>query len=646
MYEYTRQSSPSMLGCLATALAAPVVGYAAVRVLEHRALSNLPTLERVMQYPLSRLYRHATHAERARLRRQRAAKTSPAGLRFAHAVHHEIKLLRMRQLGWVPTGAYRLVRIEQSLERAMRGLDDIVDGDARPTSGTRQEMFAHVTRLLAGFDDPRALQEQAQPEDLVLIYALVASRRLAGIDLLPGLRTLWDDYTPDARRIMRGDPVADRVTIARSHRAYVRFGYLCALLSGLSEDRAQLAARLDVPNLTAFDNLVDLARDARAGHLNIPREALEEAGIDPSDMVGVSSWPELIAVPGLLDWYLSEVERHATHWEDEALPVLMREVAPYIRPRLAQVWMIKGWRLRRAAFAQLRRNLRAYTSDDGSKERHDPERMPPVVPTSPLRHSFPRDDELPADAPESLLSAPSGWLAIADVMAAVAESFGVPVSAATRERWRRFWGCAWLLDQLLDESPDLDRAADTYRRLITTAELLPTDTPSSLGPVRLATGLLKSSLTDNGSGEVIQLALRLPQYASLKAEASSLPGYLRTVVREDSLTAMIALACMSGHERESPGFDAFTRWCISLVVFGGLRDAAADLTRDAEQGRVAIRPVAPSRWILRCGAWLVFAHAAVAHPKALMAAARSAAQYRLSSAATRPRDTRRGASRR
>lgn len=59
-------------------------------------------------------------------------------------------------------------------------------------------------------------------------------------------------------------------------------------------------------------------------------------------------------MPGVLNWYRSEVERHATYWHDEALPRVMSEVAPYIQPRLARVWMVKGWRFRRTAFTQAR----------------------------------------------------------------------------------------------------------------------------------------------------------------------------------------------------------------------------------------------------------------------------------------------------
>jgi hypothetical protein len=163
-----------------TVAAGPAVaaaGYSALRGLERRAIKNLPTVAELARAPLPRLYRMSIHAERARLRRQRVASEAPPAVRLANAIHDKIKLVRMRELGLVPTPGYQAVRVEQMLERAMRARDDIVDGHARPTVGTRDELFARTTWLLAGFDRPHALTEAAQPEDLALIYALLASRR-------------------------------------------------------------------------------------------------------------------------------------------------------------------------------------------------------------------------------------------------------------------------------------------------------------------------------------------------------------------------------------------------------------------------------------------------------------------------------------
>lgn len=327
------------------------IGYCASRFAERRALTRLPPAAELFEVRLHTVYRWATWAMRARCRQRRKTKSLISLHRFALVIQHTIRLFTMRVLGVVPVRSWRGLRAARMLELATKWLDDVVDGDQPPSDGKEpQDLFDHVTRVGHGFANLPCLGERALSEDLPLAWLVRATRRFLGFDVLPDMLEIWENYTPDARRTLEGQPITDQATLMKAHDAYRGLRHLAGRMVGLSEKQAWLFAELTVESGLALDRLRDFLRDARKRQIAIPAEELIAAGIDADELLlHAASWQDLATVPGVSDWYIAEATRCIARWE-AVLPSLMKDVLPYVKPLLLSRQWRDAWGKRAKLF--------------------------------------------------------------------------------------------------------------------------------------------------------------------------------------------------------------------------------------------------------------------------------------------------------
>jgi hypothetical protein len=234
----------------------------------------------------------------------------------------------------VPTEAYRRWRIEQVWMNAVKIADGVVDGDLSPSTGTPEEFFACFSDALFGFGEHTTMSARAMLEFAPWIYVVRACREMLAFDPLEMMREIWREYSPDASRIIAGEPVADAETIARAHCSYLMIYRLVGLILGLGEALAARLAELDTANRVAADIDVDWPRDARKRQLAVSREALEAAGISVEEVLAhAGSIEDLARVDGLASWCIAQAQEHRRWLEQVGLPGLRAEVIPHLRPR-------------------------------------------------------------------------------------------------------------------------------------------------------------------------------------------------------------------------------------------------------------------------------------------------------------------------
>jgi hypothetical protein len=218
----------------------------------------------------------------------------------------------------------------------------------------------------------------------------------------------------------------------------------------------------------------------------------------------------------------------------------------------------------------------------------------------PRYWEFPGDRELGEEAYARMLRVPAGWLRGAEMTAAAARAFGVPVSIQTRERWLRAWAWAWAMDRHLDDSEDPTEALAIYREVLQShgapAGPLPDWVNAGVAP---AVALLMRSLAGIGaSDEVIRLALAIGELAPEKRASSRPWAYVRLLARENITCGWLLAACMSPTERHAAGYAAFRRWCGQFLTAWELVDATVDIRNDHAEGSLGVPPNARSYLVL------------------------------------------------
>ena len=170
-----------LLACLALGLV-----LAARRVAEFVCMRDLGSVREAFKMSPAQLRRRMAYTKRRQFRqanRLLITEQTHVGYKIFAWMIVGVKELSglfspWRYIGLIQNESFRRLVVHQALMRSMRLLDDIVDGDTKPSQGTREEYFKHVTRLFAQMQD---LDEPLWPEDLGLVASVVCVARLRGI---------------------------------------------------------------------------------------------------------------------------------------------------------------------------------------------------------------------------------------------------------------------------------------------------------------------------------------------------------------------------------------------------------------------------------------------------------------------------------
>lgn len=555
-----------MLDLLLGVVIAALFGYGVMRLVEYHTLNTLPTLAELFDMPLPKLYRWALRAERWRLRRRRVTSTKMFSKDRLLSIRNAIlKLVILRATSLIPTQDYMGLKIANAFDLAVVAIDDVVDDDAEPSIGTRRWFFIHVTRLVEGFSDPASLHESALPEDIALVYTVLAAKQQARFDPVPILQSAWRKFTPDALRIIEGRPV-DRKTLDLAIAAYAEMLAFVGQLLGLDEWQAWLFGKLDSECNLMCNRLRGMLDDAQARRLNITEEEFAECAFGPADLLEhASSLEELATVPGLAEWCVSQAEEYGALWEHENMPRLQREVLPYIKPRLARKMFLMAENRRVRLF---RWHLHWWK------------------------------DYLPASIPPG---PPPAWLALAEFYEAAAVTLGLPVSEDTKARWRLVVAYMFWLDYLLDDSPDPVRAQKIFERFVIGPMPLLSELPDwpALPKIMAATEELQQAVAGFGSYQsIVEETLAFGWLAPQKAQTDSVFAYIRLLRDEDTAIGRFTADCMSDEERAHPVFPEFRQWCEQFMGTCGVFDSKGDLAKDYRKRLVRVRPGRVNRLVL------------------------------------------------
>lgn len=603
-----------------------VGGYAVTRALEHLTVMRLAnaTATELCDLSLARLYRWTTRLERRRLRYERM-KEDRVVARGARAVLDTVLINRMRVLGHRRDRVAIGERLAMTLNIAFRMIDEVVDDPRSADHLSRERFVSHIDTLLSHWGERQWLQDPATRVDPALIYTLSAGS-LAEVDTVHQLRAVWADYLPDVQRHLDGVPVADRATIQRVHHAYVLLEQLSAMLLGLDARRALLFAELDAPARTAKDDLWDLLSDIRTGLLPCCREELDERGIDLAQLLSCRTFEDVARVRGVAHWCVDRAERHRQTWQ-EALPVLRREVVPYIRARW-DVWLhTQEFEARLATLERIAQTWRQHLNDAVQ-----PAGEPAASGTlAPVYHRFDGDNALESDTYAVLGEAPAAWQAGAEFLAACAERFGIPVSAHTREAWYRWCCAAAILDRLLDDSPDPEQAFAVFRLLVGTEP----DAALPAVPIWVRTSeinagaIIRATLPSFPWDEQVrQLSLDLGAFALMKRREHNVRAYVRTLTEEARVNGLLVAACTFEDERMHPAYPRFRRFCARLFIFGVALDNNADLRGDYRNATAAIPPTIVNRFVFVANLVRTGVELAAANPGQMLGLVKAFCQYR------------------
>lgn len=319
--------------------------YMAIRIREHHALNNLPTAGEASRLSLGRLFTLAMHAERARSRQKRRAISRAFSLRRLHILAYVWVAFRIvRTVRVIPTRAYRGLTLLLCLSSLLRVVDDIVDEHAAPLKGTREDLFKHITQLIACLDEPDSLDGPIRPEE-VLFFFIVNGCKALGIDAVDLLQRAWEEYEPYASCLMKKLIVLDQRTLDRATRANVLLYVLGGRMIGLSELLAWRHAKLSTASNLECDNMRDLLRDIKARQFTISIEVFETVSFTPEDLLSAESWDDLAAIPGLPELCAAQAKKGGEDWSRH-MPLLEREVLPHVKPWPVRKVLCTAWRKR------------------------------------------------------------------------------------------------------------------------------------------------------------------------------------------------------------------------------------------------------------------------------------------------------------
>ena len=209
-------------------------------------------------------------------------------------------------------------------------------------------------------------------------------------------------------------------------------------------------------------------------------------------------------------------------------------------------------------------------------------------------HDFPGDDISPEMYRHIVYN---GYISSAATILGGAESYGLTIDTETFERWKRLGAAAGLVDDFLDDSPDMQHASVDYDEGLANAfeendESLhaPAYADELLEP---AVRLLRNSVLVMPRERIeplIECASIIGSIVIKKTQCSDVDDYAEILKKEASYSSRLIHGTVSENVRSQANFPRFADWCDTAIELGTLVDCTLDLWSDYKQGRTAVRP--------------------------------------------------------
>jgi hypothetical protein len=556
----------------------PMLIYGASRYHERRVLKRPLELSKLDTLPLPVLFLRLFYIERSRLRLLRKAVDLPAWEKFRRAKADYRRLRLILTSGINPTRSGRGNRLEQVAMRVMRMTNNVVGSDAACPLDERADYANHITAVLDGLAPLGTLSTMVSiPEDNLLVYLVRMCNRI-GIDGQNLLSLAWQNYLPNALRVLDHEPTTTQAVLDQAEQGYIYLHTLVGLLLGLDRDTADLMAKLDVTNLCVHDRLLDGADDARKGVFQFSSAEFAEHGIDPASL---NMGPEirridLALIPGFSQWMMDLATMHGELWRTDLLPQLLERVLPHIRPKSVRNYMERNWVERGKSFAAMQDWWSRHIT---------------IVPYA----RFEGDTFTPELYDRMMIGNPP----FAEILADIARTFGVPVSPDDMERWRRGDAFAHYADVVLDTWTDRDAAWRVYEQLLFDPWSMDCPSPEFQIAIDSAIMLHNSLAGLPTMCDVQRTALAAGRSAGEKSAADNIFRYAQAILTEDRRSAAIFAFMMSKEAQAHSGFPGFVKFFTLLTIIIGVYDHKVDFVEDFEADRVAFRSRLHRRGVLQ-----------------------------------------------
>jgi hypothetical protein len=239
---------------------------------------------------------------------------------------------------------YRL-RAAASLDLFIRQIDHQIDpGDLSPRrEESAWECFLHATGFAIALDEPSEIwDEPALPEMTALLYAFRVCWEQLDMEPRRQWQNIWECYTPDALRTIRGEVFAASAILSLAQVAYNQCIALILEILGAPREAAVEISRLTAP-LHYADVYYDLLSDIEDGCVQVPVEDLELAGIDLEAFLAARSYDDLASIPGAAHWYAVAAQNQYERWlrnRKEAIRLVDENIESTVG-RLATRYMIR-----------------------------------------------------------------------------------------------------------------------------------------------------------------------------------------------------------------------------------------------------------------------------------------------------------------
>lgn len=220
--------------------------------------------------------------------------------------------------------------------------------------------------------------------------------------------------------------------------------------------------------------------------------------------------------------------------------------------------------------------------------------------TSPIWHlpihSFPGDDQYSLAEYERAVF--GGYVSSISTLFAAANVLDISIDDETFERSKRAASAAGLIDDFLDNGPDINSANELYQQQLNRyhTDDMPTDVVD-VGDVDerlpIAIGLLRNSTADlpeKQRSETIDAAARIGALAVEKSQCDNVHAYQGLLVAEAVDTAALIGGMASEKVKAHRQTDRFLQWCSSALMFAIMADSLRDLGDDYRSGRTNVYP--------------------------------------------------------
>lgn len=189
----------------------------------------------------------------------------------------------------------------------------------------------------------------------------------------------------------------------------------------------------------------------------------------------------------------------------------------------------------------------------------------------------------------------NGYMSSVSTLYGAARGFGMDLDSQTFERWKRLGATAGIIDDLLDNAPDLCGALSVYEQSLerTATGNLFTEPLYTSSELVIAAKLLYNSVAilPRETQEALYANARtIGELALQKAGCNTIESYIDLLGEEATRTSELVTLASSLEVREQPQFKRFREWCEQAVLFATLADHTRDFRNDYKHRRTLVRP--------------------------------------------------------